>query len=347
MCLALVLAEHVWVYSGAFRDFPFLSGFSLPGLILLSPLFYCYALALLQETLGRRVALHFLPSLCILLTVLPWSLVEGDAKVEWLEISITSGLPFFSTHATLVVTAISSHMLAYFYATYLLVEKYESQVKEGSSDPAVLSIHWLTQLSFGFCLFAVLFYLTALGFLIMTSSSRVLPELFVYGIAGFIFFMTLLSYRQPDLFAEYQPGKLPSVEELEERPKYQNTMLPPELLKEYKDLLLVKMEEDKPYLDGELRIGNLAASMDIPGHQLSQVINVAFEVSFFDFINQYRVSYAKSLMSAGSESGNILDIALQSGFNSKASFNRVFKREAGTTPTEFLASQSKSEKKPV
>jgi AraC-like DNA-binding protein len=341
ICLALILVEHVWLYAGAYQSFPYLSGFSVPGLIVLSPLYYEYANALLQVKQDKRSVFHMLPSLCIILSLIPWGFADSDAKIEWLELTITSGLPFFSSHATLIVTAIGIHMLVYFYATYLLVEQYETKVKEESADVGVLSIHWLTQLSFCFCLFAVLFYLSALEYLIMPSEKDVLPNLFVFGIAAFIFVLAYLTYRQPDLFALYQPGKLPTVKELEDKPKYQNTLLAPALLHEYKQKLLATMESAKPYLNGELRLGHLAEALDIPSHQLSQVINAAFEVSFFDFINQYRVSYAKSLLREHSSPNNVLDIALQSGFNSKASFNRVFKREVGMTPSEFLANLEK------
>ncbi|NKB33289.1 MAG: helix-turn-helix domain-containing protein [Pseudomonadales bacterium] len=343
LCLALILVEHTWVYSGAFHISPRLSGFSMPGLIVLSPLYYFYANAFLQIKLGKKIFIHMLPSLAIILLSIPWVLANSERKVELLELSITTGLPFFSSHATLIATAIAVHMLVYFYATYLLVENYESKVKEGSADVGVLSVHWLTQLSFSFCVFAVLFYLSALGYLVMTSETNVLPNLFVYTIAGLIFLLAYLSYRQPDLFALYQPGNLPSVKELEEKPKYQNTALAPELLMHYKQLLLAKMEAEKPYLNGELRLAHLAESLTIPAHQLSQVVNVVFNVSFFDFINQYRVGYAKMLIHKEGTASNILDIAFQSGFNSKASFNRVFKRETGLTPSQFLANRSNSE----
>src|SRR5690606_41905073 len=70
-------------------------------------------------------------------------------------------------------------------------------------------------------------------------------------------------------------------------------------------------------------------------HHLSQVINVSQERSFFDFINRYRIDHAKGLLSDPARAGNILEIALASGFNSKASFNRVFKKETGMTPSAF------------
>lgn len=340
-CLVLILLEYVWLNSLSNRYYYYLAGFSLPGLVVLSPLYCCYANALLQVKLTRRFGYHFLPSLFILLCLLPWFLTNVESKANWINLATSSGLPYFPTYASLVVTLMGTHMLIYFYTTYLLVEKYEAMVREESADVAVLSIHWLTQLSFGFCLFAVLFYLSALDLLVFTSKTNALPSLFVFGIASFIFVLAYFTYRQPDLFALYQPGNLPTSQELGERPKYQNTKLSPELVEEYKQRLVTAMERDKPYLDGELRLGQLAEDLAIPTHHLSQVINVAFAVSFFDFINHYRINHAKALLRQGEASGNILDIALQSGFNSKASFNRVFKREAGVTPSEFIQNPEK------
>jgi AraC-like DNA-binding protein len=76
----------------------------------------------------------------------------------------------------------------------------------------------------------------------------------------------------------------------------------------------------------------------VPNH-LSQVINAELNKSFFDFINEYRIAEAKRrLLDGRFEHYSILAIALEVGFNNKASFNRVFKKHTRMTPSDFVKS---------
>jgi AraC-like DNA-binding protein len=96
------------------------------------------------------------------------------------------------------------------------------------------------------------------------------------------------------------------------------------------------MREEKPYLDDELSLNELAGRLKIPGHHFSMVINIELGKNFFHFISSYRVEEAKRLLSdLKSEDITILKIAFESGFQSKAAFNKAFKEETGFTPTEY------------
>jgi AraC-like DNA-binding protein len=101
--------------------------------------------------------------------------------------------------------------------------------------------------------------------------------------------------------------------------------------------LLRHMDAAKPYRKSDLKISDLADTVGIPTYQLSQLINEGFKVKFYDFINQYRVDEAKKLLVEDTRGYKILAIAYEVGFNSKATFNRVFKNSTGLTPSEFRA----------
>ncbi|MDC0598671.1 helix-turn-helix domain-containing protein [Gammaproteobacteria bacterium] len=342
ICLSLLLVEYIWVYSQGFKITPYFLGFSLPFCLIISPLYYLYAKTLLQENPGWRTLLHGLPSLMGLMFLIPFYLADPLKKIEWVEQAIGTGIDAFPAYGILVASFISIHMLVYFYSTYALVENYETKVKEESADVGVLTISWLNKLSMVFCVFAVLFYLSAMKYLMLPTNHDVLPNLLAFSVVTFILVLAYYTYKQPDLFALYDPGKLPLPEELEHKPKYQNTLLSTDQVNQYKEKLLMAMEKDEYYLEGGLRLVHLAESLTIPAHHLSQVINVAFEQSFFDFINHYRVTHAKGMLSQSDGIVNILEIALASGFNSKASFNRVFKRDTGVTPSAFLLKSQNS-----
>ncbi len=118
-------------------------------------------------------------------------------------------------------------------------------------------------------------------------------------------------------------------------PKKRNKLLvstiDPEDLKEK---LHRMMEMERVYLNEELTISSLAHGLCIEPHQLSRFLNIHLRTTFTDLVNSYRVREAKTMLKDDPD-GSILDIAFNAGFNSKASFNRIFKRVTGVTPSEF------------
>jgi AraC-like DNA-binding protein len=93
--------------------------------------------------------------------------------------------------------------------------------------------------------------------------------------------------------------------------------------------------QQKPFLREELRITDVAEDLNVSLHDLSRVINQELGMTFFDLINHYRVEEAKKLLKISDPGRKILAIALEVGFGNKATFNRVFKRLAGCTPSEY------------
>jgi AraC-like DNA-binding protein len=103
-----------------------------------------------------------------------------------------------------------------------------------------------------------------------------------------------------------------------------------------KSNLLSFLENDKPFLEPELSIQQLADKAGIPRHYLTFLINEELHKNFFSFINEYRVEEAKNLLADPQyQDDTVLSIGLNSGFNSKSSFNAIFKQYTTLTPTEY------------
>jgi len=97
------------------------------------------------------------------------------------------------------------------------------------------------------------------------------------------------------------------------------------------------MTNEKPYLDSELSLIKLAGLLYIPSHHLSQIINEQLGKNFFEFINEYRVEEVKLLMAKNKDRKyTLLSIAYDSGFNSKSTFNSIFKKYTGITPKQYM-----------
>lgn len=101
------------------------------------------------------------------------------------------------------------------------------------------------------------------------------------------------------------------------------------------------MHNKKAYLNSELLIQDIAVKLDIPSHHISYVINTKLNQNFYDFVNQYRIEEAKQrLCDPAHEKITIIGIAFDCGFNSKATFNRLFKKYTGLTPSQYKSSNS-------
>lgn len=92
------------------------------------------------------------------------------------------------------------------------------------------------------------------------------------------------------------------------------------------------------YLEPRLSIRDLAQRMASNETYISRALNQGLGLSFNAFVNGLRVEYAQTLLRDGGRS--VVDIALASGFNSKATFNRVFRDIAGQTPSQHRTSQN-------
>jgi AraC-like DNA-binding protein len=116
--------------------------------------------------------------------------------------------------------------------------------------------------------------------------------------------------------------------------------LAPELLP-WRDKLLRLMADEQPWLEPELTLTELAHRLRTNPAQLSKVINAGCGQNFNDFVNTYRVQEARrKLVDARFAHYSLVGVALESGFNSKSTFNRVFKKLLGQAPSEVMRPKS-------
>ncbi|MEM7278703.1 MAG: helix-turn-helix domain-containing protein [Pseudomonadota bacterium] len=125
--------------------------------------------------------------------------------------------------------------------------------------------------------------------------------------------------------------------------KYAKSGLSEEQLSHYKQRLEYVMHTEQAYLRSDLTLPKLASIVDCSVNHLSQVINAGFGVSFFDYLNEYRVEHAKGLLTELNGKGSaVLNIAFTVGFNSNSAFYAAFKKYVGQTPAQFRRTNCKS-----
>lgn len=144
----------------------------------------------------------------------------------------------------------------------------------------------------------------------------------------FVYFLTFSILRDPNQFIGIRRNSI--------LPKYYKSNIDDELRSDYLDRLQGFMEKEKPFLDKRLSLKELSEALNIPANALSQSINEGLGKTFNDLINEYRLREVKSkLLDPSQDNKTILALAFESGFQSKASFNRIFKKTEGMTPSNY------------
>ena len=96
------------------------------------------------------------------------------------------------------------------------------------------------------------------------------------------------------------------------------------------------MLEQQPFLNNQLSLAELSEALVVSPQVLSLVINRQAGVTFYNYVNRFRVERAQELMKRSDRAQrNLLTIAIEAGFNSQSSFYSHFKKRVGMTPKEY------------
>jgi len=124
-------------------------------------------------------------------------------------------------------------------------------------------------------------------------------------------------------------------------PKYAKSGLNDVQMKRYTNQLTSLMDKDKVYLESDLTMLRLSTMVNCSINHLSQAVNSGFGMSFFDFLNRYRIEDAKDILGQqDSTSTAILDVSFAVGFNSNSAFYAAFKKATGQTPAQYRRTHS-------
>lgn len=222
--------------------------------------------------------------------------------------------------------------------SFILIRQHQARLRDiVSYTSAKLTLNWLKILSITFYTgYLVVFILGGID--IVSGLFPYDPYILVFILITFFSFAySFYAIRQPEIF---DPSAGVNIQE-EDAPqsgaeKYARSGLREQQAEEYLTRLLKYMDEEKPYLSGDLTIHDISARTGIPRYFITEVLNEKHGRNFFTFINEYRVKeVVERINDPKYQHYTILAIAFDSGFNSKSTFNSIFKSYTGKTPSQY------------
>ena len=325
-----------WQHAFFMEPFPWLSG----------PLLYLYIRSFKENITWRKAWPHVLPFF-LLFFISYWHFSNMYSKYPG-----TRTIPKEAIQhpATLVFILVRyAQLLLYYGLGRRALTSYQRSLKQLFSETSRLDPRWIRWLLNGY-LIVVLLSIALFGLMLKYPSQITLWVIINMAIGTpYIYLATFKGITQPTLWQARHGVSKENVEEtireteelpVEQKPRNQKTALNADRIDEIIKRIMEAMEREKMYQETELTLQEVAAKVQAPAYQVSQAINERLQKNFYDLINSYRVEEAKRLLHDPiNKNYTILSVGFEAGFNSKTTFNTVFKKFTGLTPTEFRNQQ--------
>ncbi len=327
LVLSLLISDYIAGLLGWYQRWPHLISIIFPLWFLMGPLIYGYFRTLTGQPLKlspRKIFLYGLPLLAVVGISLPFYLKNAAEKLAYLQTPQSESVRLLSVALLCFYTLqIGWHMLQSRRELNTFIKEHAF-----SRDKIPAHLTWLRSLLLIFTVFLALDILLYFAIHFQYVRFALAPYLSILILSCFTYTVAYLAILKPQkFFPESAPKNI----------KYERSPMTPENLSVYHDRLKFTLGTEKAFLKRQLSLRSLAEMIDITPHQLSQVINQSFGLSFHDLLNRYRIEEVQQrLTDPRYENYTILAIAADVGFNSRASFYRIFKQFTGQTPSEYI-----------
>lgn len=297
---------------------------------LIGPLIYLYIKSIFigDENFVKKHLVHFTPFL------LYWIFFTVPIVLStYYEYHVLDYLEVFKGQGFLAAIK-DIYVLIYILFSIKLFLKFKNKMKSNYSSFTNANYVWIRKFLIG------MFMTTVFDLLIIITYSIYRPSIdWDMGIISVMFLILIifyLGYHGLKQSMIYLPEFLMSGREQNNQMGHDKQVLPQEELESIKSRLDKVLLNKKPYLEQELTLSMLAELVNTSDKKLSVYLNHTLNISFYDFINRYRVEEVKEKLKLDEYSKySLLGIAYTCGFNSKSSFYRVFKKQTGISPTDY------------
>jgi len=331
---------------------------------LAGPLHYLYAKYLTgsEQRFLHRDWWHFLPFLIYEVVVaIFFRPSEGGPLPAGSEVELDTWISLYFPYHSLLISQFATYLVL----TLRLLRRHARQARQVFSSLDRIRLDWLRNITYMVMAFLVVY---AVEFALTLANHRIegyfgltslLMAIYIYALGYLAFFKSeVFTWPAPQQPLPERPAAATVGEEAGgvvdgvvddgtdggsdegSDQKYGKSGLSEERARRYQKQLLAVMQDQEPYIDAGLTLNQLAELVGVSPHNLSEVINGQLGQNFFDFVNAYRIERVKrDLVDPKQSHLTILALALDAGFNSKSSFNSIFKKHVGATPSAFRSQQ--------
>nr|WP_299173097.1 helix-turn-helix domain-containing protein [uncultured Allomuricauda sp.] len=317
-------------FSGTYRNYPVLIVFGSALMLLQGPFLFLYTSIATNRIKSLRIVhlMHAIPYIFftgyiayIFFNLPP---LNRYAQISNMIRDEKNGLVVFLGVLNHV------HIIIYLFFSFLLLKKHLKELTETLSFVENLNLKWFKNLLVGISVVALTILIGILTSDFFPFVSHYFKASLIYSAFALLpFYMTFYAIRQKLVYPK-------SYENLDK--KYERSKLTQIDSKRIADELIQYMRLKKPYLNPVLSIRELSEELNVHPKNLSRVINENFGKNFFNFVNDFRVVEFKARIRDPENSNyTLIAIAYDCGFNTKSSFNSIFKRTTGMTPSAYKA----------
>jgi AraC-like DNA-binding protein len=340
--MGLHLLDYYLNVSGFTQNHPHLMGIGSGFPMLEGPFMFIYVSVVISKTGKFKLA--------YLLNIIPFLIYMVFLVFDFYTLSASEKIAYYEQVAVeapldLRIMSFPNIILGPIYVVWSLIKlrKHKRNISEDFSYTDEINLKWLSYVLTGlgavFLVVIISNILVHLPFLTVDMHDYIIYIAFAIS----VFFLGFFGLKQQAIY-NFIPEANINLDAQKKGKKakesqYLHSGLKPQEAEKYKLQVLEYFEKERPYLNGKLSLREVADHLNISVNHLSQVINEQLGKTFFDFVSDYRVEEVKSrLAKSDLQNFTLLAIAYDSGFNSKSSFNTVFKRSTGKTPSQYAKS---------
>lgn len=318
------------VYSDKHLIYPSLTVLGMPFPLLIGPLLLLYTkYQTTNNSFKKSDLLHVFPFAIVFFFFVNIYFLPFESRSEILR----SGGRGYEMQGFIKLLAIYISGMVYIPWSAKKLLDYKKNINNQFSNTERINFNWLLYLIIGMAIVWII--------ILFVQDDR-----FIFGaVSLFIIWMSYFGTKQVQIF---RANSFPSEEEEPhsdiceennrdaETPRYSKSSLNVENILEIHAALIKVLNEKQPYLNPELKLTDLAVLLGVHPNHLSQVINSQCGKSFYDLINERRIQeFIFRLKQKESKQYTLVALAFDCGFNSKASFNRNFKKYTQLTPSDY------------
>jgi AraC-like DNA-binding protein len=341
---SIILIQFALHAQGYYPIYPHLYKTFSNLILTLFPLQYLYVKYLLYDLKKFRKTdlLHFAPAIINILIAYDFYFLSGPEKLEW----IRNKSSFYEIVEIITNEVIAAQGIVYSILIFVRLAKYKREIENYESNVDKVILFALYR---GTILILISWVIGTVAVNLEYFNIPLQVDLFIYVyliIVLVIYITSFVAIKTPELF-KLDESEMRVILLKGQNDKIENLNSAIKSIEENKPELdtldhelISLMENEKPFLEPDLNLLELAEKVNLSRNQLSYIINQNHQKNFNEFVNSYRVEEVKRLMfDPANKNLKLISIAYDSGFNSKASFNRIFKQMTNMTPSQFFSMQ--------